>query len=118
MTLTKKSLAEIQIATKLDDFYYELDANKYFNSMKSMVLAESQLMNVNHYIEMLRSSDDEKAQELRTIFYEVQAYVVQFESKISKGDRTYNTYKLHEYATYLVRQINKHIKQYKTVKED
>lgn len=118
MNVTKKALAELQIAMRLDDFRYELDPNKYFNTMKSLVLAESQVTNVNYYLELLRSPEREKENELRTVLYEMQAHVIQLENKIDKGDRSYETLKLYEYATYLVRQINKYIKQYKAVKED
>ena len=49
----KKTFMQAQIAMKLDEYFYEKDAQTYFETMPHIGLFDSQVSNVNTYIHLV-----------------------------------------------------------------
>ena len=61
----KKTLSQLQIAMKLDEYKYEKSNQQYFESMPTIGLFDSQIIFINNYIEILEKKNDEKAKSLQ-----------------------------------------------------
>ena len=63
MTVDKKTLSQLQIAMKLDEYKYEKSNQQYFQEMPVIGLFDSQIIFINGYLEILENKDGDKAKE-------------------------------------------------------
>lgn len=67
----KKTLSQLQIAMKLDEYKYEKSNQQYFESMPTIGLFDSQIIFINNYIEILEKKNDEKAKEFAEMYADI-----------------------------------------------
>ena len=104
MELTMKTLAQIQIAIKLDDYNYEKNTQGYFEKMPSIGLGESQLMYVNEY--------GSKREEFYRILNRIRNENNSYQELIKRGNKSSLIKKFASKTAYLVRQLEKYQKLY------
>lgn len=112
MELTMKTLAQIQIAIKLDDYNYEKNTQGYFEKMPSIGLGESQLMYVNEYLEILENKDGSKREEFYRILNRIRNENNSYQELIKRGNKSSLIKKFASKTAYLVRQLEKYQKLY------
>ena len=112
MKLTMKELAQIQIATKLDEYDYEKNNLAYFEKMPTIGLGESQLIFVNQYIEILEGKDNDKKAEFTELMNRIRRENDAYQDLINKGNKSSLIKKYARMTAYLVRQLEKYQRLY------
>ena len=112
MELTMKTLAQIQIATKLDEYDYEKNTLAYFEKMPSISLGESQLIYVNKYIEILEFKNSDKKKDFYAIYNKIKEDNDSYQDLIEKGSKSPVVKKFFKITSYLLRQLDKYQRLY------
>lgn len=108
MQLTLKTLLQLQIALKLDEYEYEKNTQGYFENMPVIGLAESQVIFVNEYLNVL----EEKGEEFWTILNRIREENNNYQDLLQKGSKSTIVKKYSRITGYLVRQMEKYNKLY------
>lgn len=106
----KKTFMQAQIAMKLDEYFYEKDAQTYFETMPHIGLFDSQVSLINKYIEILEKKDESSDFQkiLKMIYEENQSY----QDLLDKGSKSPKVKKYSRITAYLIRQMEKYNKMF------
>lgn len=110
--LDKKTLSQIQIALKLDEYDYDKDTQAYFEKMPFIGLFDSQVYFVNQYIDILENKDGDLKWEFEDLLARVLKENETYSKLVKEGSQSR---KIKQYANttgYLVRQMKKYQTQY------
>ena len=110
MELTFKILLEIQIATKLDEYFYEKNTQKYFETMPVIGLAESQVALINQYLNILENKNDSTQNEFSELLDNLKKENADYKDLLNNGSKSTLIKKYSRITGYLVRQMEKYNK--------
>ena len=109
MQLNIKELNQLQIAIRLDDYFYEKDTLAYFNNMPLLDLGKSQLIFINSYLEVLENKDGYSKlgfeELLSQLISDNNLYKEQLENG-SKSSRVKKYFKTTEHLINLMKKYN------------
>ncbi len=108
MTVDKKTLSQLQIAMKLDEYKYEKSNQQYFESMPTIGLFDSQIIFINNYLEILEKKNDEKAKEFAEMFDSIKKENDRYQELIKGGSKSSLIKKYARMTAYLIRQMSKY----------
>ena len=108
MTVDKKTLSQLQIAMKLDEYKYEKSNQQYFESMPTIGLFDSQIIFINNYLEILEKKNDEKAKEFAEMFDSIKKENDRYQELIKGGSKSSLIKKYARMTAYLIRQRSKY----------
>lgn len=108
MTVDKKTLSQLQIAMKLDEYKYEKSNQQYFESMPTIGLFDSQIIFINNYLEILEKKNDEKAKEFAEMFDGIKKENDRYQELIKGGSKSSLIKKYARMTAYLIRQMSKY----------
>lgn len=108
MTVDKKTLSQLQIAMKLDEYNYEKNNQQYFESMPTIGLSDSQIIFINNYLEILEKKNDEKAKEFAEMFDSIKKENDRYQELIKGGSKSSLIKKYARMTAYLIRQMSKY----------
>ena len=108
MTVDKKTLSQLQIAMKLDEYNYEKNNQQYFESMPTIGLFDSQIIFINNYLEILEHKNDEKAKEFTELFDSIKKENDRYQELIKGGSKSSLIKKYARMTAYLIRQMSKY----------
>lgn len=112
MTLDKKTLSQLQIAMKLDEYKYEKNNQEYFETMPVVGLFDSQVMLINSYLEILENKNGDKAKEFAEMVDSIKKENDRYQELIKNGSKSSLVKKYARMTGYLIRQITKYDTQY------
>lgn len=112
LQVNKKTLSQLQIAMKLDEYMYEKSNQQYFESMPTIGLFDSQIIFINNYIEILEKKNDEKAKEFAEMYAGIKRENDRYQELIKGGSKSSLIKKYARMTGYLIRQLNKYDAQY------
>lgn len=104
----KKTFMQAQIAMKLDEYFYEKDAQTYFETMPHIGLFDSQVSNVNTYIEAFENK--ERTPVFRNLLNLIREENAGYKEKLDAGSKSTIIKKLFRITAYLIRQMEKYDK--------
>ncbi|MBR0382382.1 MAG: hypothetical protein IJH71_08105 [Eubacterium sp.] len=112
LQLNNKTLTQVQIALKLDEYDYDKDTQAYFEKMPSIGLLDSQVYFVNQYIDILENCNGD----LKWDFEDILNGLIQenevYQRLLEDGS---TSRKIKQYANntaYLIRQLKKYQAKY------
>ena len=112
LQLNNKTLTQVQIALKLDEYDYDKDTQAYFEKMPSIGLLDSQVYFVNQYIDILENCNGD----LKWDFEDILGRLIQeneiYQNLLKDGSKSP---KIKQYANntgYLIRQLKKYQAKY------
>jgi len=112
MELTLKTLSQLQIALKLDEYDYEKNTQGYFESMPTIGLADSQVIIVNDYLDILENKNSSKAEDFGELLERIRRENIEYQELLNDGSKSKLIKKYSRITGYLVRQMEKYNKLY------
>lgn len=108
MTVDKKTLSQLQIAMKLDEYKYEKNNQQYFQEMPVIGLFDSQIIFINGYLEILENKDGDKAKEFAEMVDSIKKENDRYQELIKGGSKSSLIKKYERITAYLIRQLTKY----------
>ena len=112
LEIDKKGLCQLQIAMKLDEYNYEKSNQEYFETMPAYGLADSQVLLINDYLNILENKDSDKAAEFAEILDRIKRENDRYQELIKGGSKSSLIKKYARMTAYLIRQITKYNNMY------
>lgn len=112
LKLDKKTLSQLQIAMKLDEYDYDKDTQAYFENMPFIGLFDSQVYFINQYLDILENKDGDLKWEFEELLARVLKENETYQKLLSEGSKSHKVKKYANTTGYLVRQMKKYQTQY------
>lgn len=110
--LNNKTVTQIELAIKLDNFDYEKNETMYFEKMACYGLLDSHVHYIKQYVDILEHKDSGK----RALFDELLSWMNRefshYSDRISVPSATATDRKLFHAASHLLEQLRKYDSQY------
>lgn len=112
MILNAKELTQLQIAIRVDDYFYEKDTRAYFESMPILDLFQSQLIFINNYLEILENKNDYTKFEFENLLSKLIMDNEHYQKLLDEGSKSSRVKKYFKTTEHLIKQMQKYNNNY------